>query len=66
MTDLSALFFRAYGNLPTDERNQVIIVIEGKPYTWDRAYDEIKSETEVGKKILEKMEKLGILNETRQ
>jgi len=61
MADLSALFFKAYSNLPTDERSQVIVVIDGKPYTWDRAHDEIKGETGLGKKILNRMKELGIL-----
>ena len=52
MPHLSSLFFRAYSNLPEDERSQVIVVIDGKPYTWNRAYDEINAETELGKKIL--------------
>lgn len=61
MADLRASFFKAYSNLPADERSQVIVVINGKPYTWDRARDEIKSETELGKKILNRMKELGIL-----
>lgn len=63
MADLSALFFKAYSNLPADERNQIIVVIDREPYTWSRAYDEIKGETELGKKILNRMGKLGILHE---
>ena len=65
MADLQALFFKAYSNLPEDERNQVIIVIDGKPYTWNRAYDEIKGETKLGKKILDRMDELGILDEQK-
>lgn len=65
MIDLPALFFRAYTNLPEDERSQVIVIIDGKPYTWNRAYDEIKSETELGKKILNKMKELGILYDSK-
>lgn len=61
MADLSALFFKAYSNLPEDERSQIIVIIDGRPYTWNRAYDEIKGETELGKKILNRMKELGIL-----
>lgn len=61
MVDLSALFFKAYSNLPEDERSQVIVVIDGKPYTWNRAYDEIKGKTELGKIFLDRMKELGIL-----
>ena len=34
---------------------------DGKPYTWNRAYDEIKADTELGKKILNKLIELGII-----
>lgn len=65
MADLSALFFKAYSNLPADERTQVIVVIDGEPYTWNRARDEIKAKTELRKKILNRMEELGILHEKK-
>jgi len=65
MADLSALFFKAYSHLPADERTQVIVIIDGKPYTWDRAYDEIKAKTELRKKFLNRMEELGILHEKK-
>ena len=54
-------FFKAYVNLPTPERSQVIAVVEGIPYSWNVAYSEISSNTELGKKILKKMELLKIL-----
>ncbi len=63
MVDLEALFFKAYSHLLEDERSQVIVVIDGKPYTWDRANDEIKAKTLLGTKILNKLKELGILNE---
>lgn len=63
MVDLEALFFKAYSQLIDDERSQIIAVIDGKSYTWDRACDEIKAKTHLGKKILNKLRKLGILNE---
>ncbi len=56
-------FMKAYSNLIEDERNGVLIVITGKPYSWNRAYDEIKNDTELGKQILKKLVKLGILHE---
>jgi hypothetical protein len=54
-------FFKAYANLPEDERNQTIIIIDGKPHTWNKAYDEIKAGTKLGDRILEKMEKLKLI-----
>lgn len=54
-------FLKAYANLPEDERGQTFIIIEGKPYNWNRAFDEIKANTELGNKILRKMHELGLL-----
>ncbi len=54
-------FLKAFANLPEDERSQTIVIIEGKPYSWNRAYDEIKAETELGNRILEKMQKMGLI-----
>lgn len=54
-------FFKTYANLPDPEREQVIVVIEGQPYSWSRARDEIEHGTKKGKLILQKLKKMGIL-----
>lgn len=54
-------FLKAYANLPEPEREQVIAIIDNKEYTWNVARVEITNNTELGKKILEKMKALGIL-----
>lgn len=54
-------FFKAYANLPAPEREQVIAIVDNMPYSWNVAYNEISNDTELGKKILKKMESLGIL-----
>lgn len=54
-------FLKSYANLPEDERSQPFIIIEGRTYSWNTAYDEIKAETELGNKILKKMHELGLL-----
>lgn len=61
MGELKASFLKAYSNLPVDERSQIIVIINDRPHTWDRAYDEIKGETELGTKILKKLKILGII-----
>jgi hypothetical protein len=52
---------KAYANLPPPEREQIIVIIEDVTYSWNIAYNEIINGTELGKKILKKMEVLGIL-----
>ena len=54
-------FLKAYANLPPPERQQIIAIIDGEPYSWSTAYNEIENDTKLGKKILQKMEVLEIL-----
>ena len=54
-------FMKAYANLIDDERSEIIVIIDDQPYTWNRAYDEINNDTELGKKILNKLEEIGLL-----
>ena len=54
-------FLKAYANLPEPERQQIIAIVDNRPYSWNIAYNEISGNTELGKKILKKIEDLGIL-----
>jgi hypothetical protein len=53
-------FLQAYANLPLQTRQEVVVVLDGKPITWDVAYFEIKSNTPIGIDILKKLEEFGI------
>jgi len=54
-------FFKVYANLPLKIREQVILVVEDKPITWNVAYIEIKNNTKISQTILEKLESLGVI-----
>ena len=54
-------FLKAYANLPEPERHQVIAIIDEKPYSWNVAYVEVSNDTELGRKILKKLERMNIL-----
>ena len=54
-------FIKVYSNLPEPEREQIIAIIDNRPYTWNVAYNEINKKTEIGKKILKKIKELGLL-----
>lgn len=54
-------FLSIYANLPEPEREQIIAIVDDKTYSWNIAYYEISKDTELGKKILEKIEQVGIL-----
>ncbi len=55
------IFLKVYANLPEPEREQVIAVIDNKTYSWNIAFTEVSNDTALGKKILKKLEDLGIL-----
>ncbi|MFQ5620213.1 MAG: hypothetical protein ACE5FT_00045 [Candidatus Nanoarchaeia archaeon] len=56
-------FLRAYANLPEDERDEPFIIIDGKTYTWNAAFYEVKAETPLGEKIIKRMKELGLTDE---
>jgi len=55
-TDKRSEFLKIYPNVPEDLREDILVVIDGKSYTWNTAYLEIKDNTELGKKILKALE----------
>ena len=54
-------FLKVYANLPPKLRQQIVVVIDKQPMTWNAVYLELKLETKLGKKILEKLTKMGII-----
>ena len=55
-------FLQIYANLPLGIRQEIILVLDdGRTITWDVAYIEVNSDTELSKIILEKLSKLGII-----
>ena len=54
-------FFKIYANLPIEERNNVVVVINKQPISWNIAYLEIKNNTKLGQQILKTLKELGIL-----
>ena len=59
--ELRARFLKAYANLPEPEMEQVVIIIDDKPISWNKANKEVSDKTHLGDKILEKMKLLEIL-----
>lgn len=55
-------FMKIYANLPVNLRNEIIAVLPNVgPVTWNVAYLEISNDTELGKKILEKLSNFKII-----
>lgn len=55
-------FLKIYANLPLGVRQEIILVLDdGKTLSWNAAFIEVESKTELSEKILEKLENLGII-----
>lgn len=54
-------FIKIFSNLPSKIREDIIVVIDKKPYTWNVAYFEVNNNTLIGKEILKKLKDLDIL-----
>ncbi len=62
MGDKRAKFMRIFANIPGKIRGEdVIVVIDDEPFTWNAAMIEVKNDSELGKKIIKKLEKTRIL-----
>lgn len=54
-------FVKVYNSLPLPERDLTCVVIDGDGVSWKLAYDEIKKNTELGKRIQVQLEALGLI-----
>jgi len=59
--DFKAKFLQIYANLPLNQRNEIIVIVDNEPLTWNSARIEVENDTEKGKKILEKLVNLEII-----
>ncbi|NCN38884.1 MAG: hypothetical protein GW780_03130 [Candidatus Aenigmarchaeota archaeon] len=58
---LKERFLKIYSNLPLGLREEIIIVLDKKPLTWNAAYIEVVNNTKISDEILKKLEKMGII-----
>lgn len=54
-------FQKIYANLPEKLRNEVIVIVNEKPYTWNAVYIELANGTELGKEMYNQLIKLEII-----
>lgn len=54
-------FYKVYANLPLGLREEIVVVIDGQPVSWQVAKMEIDNNTQTGEKILSKLEALKII-----
>ncbi len=54
-------FTKVFSSLPLAERDMVCCVIDGNGISWRLAYEEIKEDTELGKRIQKQLEDLKLI-----
>jgi hypothetical protein len=54
-------FLSAYANLPLSVRNEIIIVFNDEPMTWNAVFLEVSHNSEKGNAIIEKLKELNII-----
>lgn len=62
MKDNKSKFIKIFANIPEKIRGEdIIAVVDDRPYTWNAAMIEVKNDSELGDKILKKLENTGII-----
>ncbi|MDZ4227837.1 MAG: hypothetical protein U1E54_01185 [Candidatus Levybacteria bacterium] len=59
--NLQTKFLQIYANLPLNQRQGVVAVIDNEPLSWNAVKLEVDQDTEKGKQILELLVRLGII-----
>lgn len=59
--DRKTVFLKKYSNLPLALRDEIIVIVDDQPLTWNAAYLEVKNDTDKSKEILDKLFELEIL-----
>lgn len=58
---LCAVFLRAFASVPEPLRSEIIVAVDGKPYTWESVFVEVKAKTRLSRAMLELLKKLGVI-----
>jgi len=61
MDSKATKFQQIYANLPLNQRQEVVVVVNDEPFSWNAARIEIDNDTEKGKQILDLLVRLGII-----
>ena len=61
METLRENFLKVYANIPLNLRDEFVLVFENKPISWNVAYLEIKSNSDLSTKILSELKELKLI-----
>jgi hypothetical protein len=58
---LSANFMKVYANVPLNVRDDIVLVVDDEPITWNVAYLEVKTEGQKTSHILKDLKELELI-----
>ena len=61
MKHLKESFLKVYANTPLGLRDEIILVFDKKPISWNVAYIEVKADTDWGENILKELKELDFI-----
>lgn len=61
METLREDFLKVYANIPLSLRDEIILVFEARPLTWNVIYIEVKANTDISHKILKELKDLNLI-----
>lgn len=61
MDETRAQFLKIYSQLPEALIDQIIVVVNEKPYSWKAIYFEVKNNTSISEKILKTLFDMDII-----
>lgn len=56
-------FVKEYAAVPAKLREEIVVLVDDKPFNWNTAFIEVSGKTRVGEEILKRMESIGLLRE---
>ena len=59
--DKKSQFLKVYANLPLGSREEIVVVVDGEPLSWQAAKLEVEQDTPKGREIIETLTSLKIL-----
>ncbi len=65
MDNLKSRFYKTFANLPLGVRNEIVLVIDGQPMTWNVIKLEVDTDSVLSKEALKMMSELKLLREMK-
>lgn len=59
--DKKTKFYQVYGNLPLGLRQEIVVIVDGEPLSWNAAKIEIDNNTDKTEEILDNLDRLELL-----